>query len=26
VDVDPAAVESTRKIIPVLANRRVMPA
>lgn len=26
VDVDPALVESTRKIIPVLANRRVMPA
>ena len=26
VDVDPAVVESTRKVIPVLANRRLMPA
>jgi predicted amidohydrolase len=26
VDVDPSVVESTRKVIPVLANRRIMPA
>jgi predicted amidohydrolase len=26
VDVDPAVVDATRKVIPVLANRRVMPA
>ena len=26
VDVDPALVDATRKVIPVLANRRIMPA